>query len=265
MKKTPEEIAAELKKVQEMAAAAGVSLAEVGDKAGLTFAERVPINKSEKKECSECGHAAHEGKECGVQSCECGKSSKGDGDKDDPPSDKGEKQNVTPKNPLFEGDCVVCGRAAEAASGTAVNETEAIKKIRTEFQEQVKDIIARAKDKVDAAEARATAAEARVAQFDAFFKDFCAETADAAVSAGIKQESDRDAYVKSLQGLSYEAVREIRLAFTGKVRTESDKNAKLTQKMSERFKRNFGETVIDTNEDGTKKTATDRRPRFAAV
>lgn len=298
MKKTSEEIAAELKKVQEMAAAAGVTLAEAGKSVGITISEA-------KKECSECGHTVrecdecnhenhHDGAECRASGCECGKgaecknsececgskSEKTDDDDDDPKEDeendppeddknkkskKAKKQAVKPAHPLFEGDCVVCGRSAEAAPAPAqVSETETIKAMRTSFQEQVAAIVEKARAKAEEADAQIAASQEKSAQFDDIFSDYVLDVAEMAVDLGLKKSHERDAYIEHLKSLSYKAVREIRQAYAAKAAPKKEARDAVVESMKDRYQRYSSETIVVQGEDGKKKTLTDRRPRFAA-
>lgn len=290
VKKTKEQIAEELKRVQEMATAAGLTLAEAADSIGMKLTEA--------KKCSECGHESHGNKECKVEECECTGSSKQSAKKDDeekeddesdkdddekeddeasdPPegdddtknkknkkNKKTDKQNVKPKFSLFEGECVACGRS-EAAAPVSVNETEALKEMRSDFQEQVKKIVARAREKCESVEATATLNAEKAAHFDKFFDAFVSETADLAIAAGHKKSCDKQAYHEHLKSLSYQAVQELHDVFKLKPVDKATERARLEQSMVDRAKDNLGRTQIVEEKDGTKRTKTERRAFFAA-
>lgn len=270
--KTKEQIAEDLQKVVEAAAQAGVSLAEAGKSIKLVIS-------TEAKKCAECGHEAHGSKECGSEGCECtgSKQSKKPDDKDepkeddekknsDPPEDddkKSKKQADKPKYPLFEGDCVVCGRSETQAPQ---DETEKIKEMRKSFQEQVKGIVKKAEETVRSLEDDMKVSQEKADQFDVLFDGFVAETVEIAIAIGHKKSCEKQAYHDHLKTLSYQAVKEIHDVFKIKTKAVEPKSEKekLEQSMVDRAKENLGTQVV-TDKDGRKKTRTERRALFAAT
>lgn len=232
--KTEEDEAAKVKAEEDEAAKAKTEEDEA-----LKNAAGDPPENTEAAKCAKCGK----------EDCECDDSA----------------ESVKSKHFLFEGACPACGR--DGAHAEAVKTVEdATKELREEMQSQVTAIVEVANTKIAAAETLAAANAETVKQFDAIVKSIRKETVNLAITNGVKAETERVLYTEELDALNYTAVKALHeaLSATKPVNVRVEAVRQITESSQDRARREFGETVIVT-ENGATKTRSQARPRFASI
>ena len=141
---------------------------------------------------------------------------------------------------LFEGseECVVCHRTDRTESSEVTDEQKAsvLTEYRAEVEQKIIKITEAAAVKVEQAEARADAAEQTSNDAQSMLEFFADETVELAITKGLKEASNRDAYKEELRSLGFRGIKALREAYSAAPSKKDEDRKALAESAQAKFR-----------------------------